>query len=177
MKVTLDHNCIIHLVNRTEIGEKMGAIVHDERNQCFVVNIGASEMLERGVRPNRYDKFEELLETASIAHLPRLDPLLIWDLTFWDKCVWDSDETRKLATEIEAALFGNSQRVDIAALGLESPLARKWVNQMCDVQTMWCHIQNGNDVFLTTDGNFSKESKMPRLLALGAGRIAHPSEL
>jgi len=174
MKVTLDHNCIIHLVNRTEIGKKVETIVHDEQNQCFVVNIGASEMWERGVRPNRYDKFEELLESAGIAHLPRLNPLLIWDLTFWDRCVWDSDETRRLAAEIEAALFGNSQRVDIAAVGLDSPAAKKWANQMCDVQGMWCHIRNGNDVFLTTDGNFSKESKLPKLLALGAGRISHP---
>jgi hypothetical protein len=177
MKVTLDHNCIIHLANQTAIGKQVAAIVLDAQNQCFVVNIGASEMWERGVRPDRYDKFEELLESARIAHLPRLNPLMIWDLTFWDRCVWDSEETTKLATEIEAALFGNSQRVDIVTAGWDSPAARKWVNQVCDVQGMWCHIQNGNDVFLTTDDNFSKESKLPKLLALGAGRICHPSEV
>ena len=177
MKVTLDHNCIIHLTNQTAIGKQVEAIVLDVQNQCFVVNIGASEMWERGVRPDRYDKFEELLETAGVAHLPKLNPLMIFDLTFWDRCVWDSEETKRLADEIEATLFGNSQRVDIAAVGLDSPAAKKWVNQMCDIQGMWCHIQNGNDIFLTTDGNFSKESKLPKLLALGAGRICHPSEL
>jgi len=177
MQVTLDHNCIIHLVDQTEIGKKVESIIHDNHNQCFVVNIGASEMLERGVRPDRYDKFEELLRTAGIPHLPRLNPLLIFDVTFWDRCVWASDETRKLANEIEAVLFGNSEHVDITKVNLESPAAKKWINQMCDVQGMWCHIQNGNEVFLTTDGNFSKKSKLPKLLALGAGRISHPSEL
>jgi len=40
MKVTLDHNCIIHLSNRTDVGKKIEATVHDKSNQCFVVNIG-----------------------------------------------------------------------------------------------------------------------------------------
>jgi len=77
MKVTLDHNCIIHLSNRTDVGKKIEATVHDKSNQCFVVNIGASEMREQGVRPDQYEKFEELLERAGIAHLPRLHPLMI----------------------------------------------------------------------------------------------------
>jgi len=51
MKITLDHNCIIHLVNQTEIGTKVKAIISDKGNECFVVNIGASEMREKGVRP------------------------------------------------------------------------------------------------------------------------------
>ena len=176
MNVTLDHNCII-LATRTAIGKQVEAIVLDVQNQSFVVNIGASEMWERGVRPDRYDKFEELLETAGVAHLPRLNPLLIWGLTFWNRCVWAGGESQRLAAEIETALFGNSQRVDIAAVGLDSPAAKKWVNQMCDIQGMWCHLQNGNDVFLTTDGNFSKASKLPQMVALGARRICHPSEL
>ena len=109
MKITLDHNCIIHLENRTEIGTKVEAIVSDESNQCFVVNIGASEMREKGVRPDRYEKFEELLELAEIARLPRLNPLMIGDVTFWDRCVWADEETIKLAVAIEAALFSKHQ--------------------------------------------------------------------
>jgi len=177
MKVTLDHNCVIHLENRTEIGRKVSAIVCDERNQCFVVNIGASEMREKGVHPDQYEKFDELLDRAHIVQLPRLNPLMIWDVTFWDRCIWGSDEMIKLSSAIQDVLFGNSPSVDIAAVGLDSPAGKKWLNQVCDVQGMWCHIKNKNDVFLTTDSNFTKETKLPKLIALGARRICHPREL
>jgi len=70
-KVTLDHNCILDLANRTPVGAKIETIIKDPRYECFVVNIGASEMRKKGVRPDRFDTFEELLESAGIAHLPR----------------------------------------------------------------------------------------------------------
>lgn len=177
MRITLDHNCIIHLEQGTEIGSQVETIVANRSNQCFVVNIGASEMRERGVKPEHYDRFEELLAAARIEHLPRLNPMLIFDVTFWDRCVWASDEMIQLAQAIESALFGNAQSIDIAKEEHDSPAGRKWLNRICDVHTMWCHIHNGNEVFLTTDDNFTKETKLPKLIALGAGRICHPSAL
>ncbi|HBA27742.1 MAG TPA: hypothetical protein DCY98_10215 [Nitrospinae bacterium] len=177
MKITLDHNCIIHLENDTDVGKAVRAIVTSIANECFVVNIGASEMRKKGVRPDRYEKFEELLGQVGISHLPRLNPMVILDVTFFDRCVFGDDSTIKLAGKIEDALFGESERIDIATVGLDSPEGCQWLNRLCDVHGMWCHIQNGNDVFLTTDNNFSKETKLPKLLALGAGRICQPHEL
>jgi len=177
MKITLDHNCIIHLANQTDIGARIQEIVSRKENECFVVNIGASEMREKGVHPDHYEKFEELLDLARIADLPRLNPMAIWNVTFWDKHVWADDTMIKLAADIEQVLFGKAQKIDIAAEGLDSPAGRKWLNRLCDVHSMWCHIYSKNDVFLTTDGNFTKETKMPRLIVLGAGRICHPHAL
>ncbi len=177
MKITLDHNCIINLENRTDIGKAIEAIVSDKKNNCFVVNIGASEMREKGVRPDHYEKFEELLAAAGIAHLPRLNPMVILDVTFWDRCILADDEMIEFATAIEDTLFSEAPRIDIASVGLDSPAGGKWLNRLCDAHTMWCHIRNGNEVFLTTDGNFTKETKLPKLIALGAGRICHPNEL
>jgi hypothetical protein len=177
MKVTLDHNCIIHVENATDVGRAVQAIVANATYECFVVNIGASEMRAKGVRPDSYDKFEELLCQTGLGQLPRLDPMMILDVTFWDRCVWGGDETINLAVEIEDALFGSAERIDIASVGLESPEGRKWLNRICDIHGMWCHIQNGNDIFLTTDGNFAKDTTLPKLIALGARRICHPKEL
>ncbi len=174
MKITLDHNCIIGLLNETAIGTKVRSLLSNSMNECFVVNIGASEMREKGVRPDHYDKFEELLNLADIAHLPRLNPMLILDVTFWDRCVWAGDEMIQLANSIENTLFGHAQKIDIVTEGIDSSAARKWLNRLCDVHSMWCHIHYANDVFLTTDGNFFKQSKMPKLIALGARRISHP---
>jgi len=65
----------------------------------------------------------------------------------------------------------------MTSLDLDSQKGRKLLNQVCDVQSMWCHIRKGNDVFLTTDRNFSKTTKLDKLLALGAKRICHPIDL
>jgi hypothetical protein len=177
MKITLDHNCIINLLNRTETGARVRAILANKEYQCFVVNIGASEMREKGVRPDHYDRFEELLESAGIAHLPRLNPMMIVDVTFWDRCILSDDGMVNLATDIEKVLFGEAEKIDIVQVGLDSSAGRKWLNRLCDVHSMWCHIFYKNDIFLTTDKNFRRETKMPRLVVLGAGRISHPNEL
>jgi hypothetical protein len=177
MKVTLDHNCIINLERRTEIGELVKTVVSNPINECFVVNIGASEMRERGVRPDKYEHFEELLVAAEIDHLPRINPMLILDVAFWDRCVLGDDDMIQLAKGIESALFGNAEPISIEREAIDSPAWRKWLNRTCDVHSLWCHIQNGNDVFLTADGNFTKETKLPKLIALGAKRICHPREL
>ena len=177
MKITLDHNCIFDLVKCTEIGAKIESILANSLNQCFIVNIGASEMRELGVKPDCYELFEELLTKAGIENLPRLNPMGFFDVTFYDRCVSAGDGDILLAKNIEIALFGNSPNIDIAEEGIDSKSGKKWLNRICDVYGMWCHIQNKNDIFLTTDRNFKKQSKLPNLIALGAGRISHPNEL
>jgi hypothetical protein len=121
MKITLDHNCIIHLENATAIGDAVRSIVGKTAHECFVVNIGASEMRARGVRPDTYTRFEELLVETGLAHLPRLNPMMIFDVTFWDHCVFGEEDTIELAKDIDDALFGRVDRIDIAAVGLDSP--------------------------------------------------------
>lgn len=177
LKVTLDHNCIIDLERKNEVGKLIESAVLDDRYQCFVVNMGASEMHKNGIQPDRYDIFEKLLADVRISHLPRLNPMLQFDVTFFDRCVMADDKMIDLSKRIESILFGGSRDLDMRPNMLDSPDFDLWLNRACDVQTLWCHIHNGNDVFLTTDGNYSKETKLPKLLALGAGRICHPNDL
>lgn len=177
MRVTLDHNCIIHLKDRTDVGIRLERIVRAGEHQCFVVNIGASEMRDRGVRPDRFDMFEELLLAAGIAHLPRLEAMLVWGVSFWGRSFWASPDAIKMFQELWSILFGKSPPIDVDQVGLDSKEGRKWLNQACDVESLRSHIAHGNDVFLTTDGNFTKQSKLSALLALGAGRICDPREL
>jgi hypothetical protein len=42
---------------------------------------------------------------------------------------------------------------------------------------MWTHIRSRNDVYVTTEERFVKESRRPRLSALGVGRICLPGEV
>jgi hypothetical protein len=177
MKITLDHNCIIDLLDGNATGTKIKVLVDSNIHNFYLVDIGASEMREKGVRPDRYDLFNQLLSDAGIAHLPRLSTMFMFDVTFWDRCIWGDKEMIALADRIENILFGDAEPIDIASKGIDSSAGRKWLNRLCDVHTMWCHIRNDNDIFLTSDKNFFKETKLPRLVALGAGRICKPNEL
>lgn len=174
MNITLDHNCIINLEKCTLPYEDIEAIIKNPDNQCFVVNIGASEMREKGVRPEHYEQFEKLLATARIKHLPRLNPMLILDVTFVGRSVLASNEMIRFAQEIESALFPNGQLINTGKVPHDQKAYKKWLNRICDIHTMWCHIQNRNDVFLTSDENFMKPPKKKKLLALGAREIHSP---
>ena len=167
MKLTLDHNCLIDLENGGAVADAIRAILAKTEHQCFVVNVGASEMQRFDVRPDNYAAFENLLIRIGVANLPRLDPIGFYGMTFWERSLYGGDKDQALLESIQAVLFGDSV----------ATTEHKAVNRACDALTMWCHINYQNDVFLTSDGNFFRPSKLPRLLALGAGRICRPTDL
>ena len=177
MKLTLDHNVIIDLASRSPNVAPLGQAIADGTHNVFIVEIGASEMRQRGIKPDRYDLFEQLLDEAGVARAPRLSPMMYWDVTFWDHAVWADEKMIDQAKQIEDILFGQSKSIDIDGEPDDSPKVAAWLNRLCDVQTMWCHIQSGNDAFVTSDRNFFKATKLPRLLTLGAGRVCLPDEL
>lgn len=176
MKLTLDHNVIIDLANNSANVVGLRKLLQSCNHEGFVVEIGASEMRRRGVKPDRYDLFERLLEEAGIVSLPRLAPMMIWDVTFWDHALWFDEHMAAKAKRIEDVLFGGSPALDITGEPDMSPKSAAWLNRLCDVQSMWCHLHYANDVFVTSDRNFHKATKAPRLLALGAGKICRPEE-
>ncbi|MEJ2147778.1 MAG: hypothetical protein P8020_21900 [Acidobacteriota bacterium] len=77
-----------------------------------MVNIGASEMRQKGITPDHYEKFEELLEKTGIDGLPRLNPIGIFDVTFFDRCVFANEDMKKLVDEIESILFPNQPKIE-----------------------------------------------------------------
>jgi hypothetical protein len=177
MNFTLDHNVIIDLAKGSANTTRLREVLAGTQHQGYVVKIGASEMRRRGIRPNRYDLFEELLEDAEIDSLPRLTPMMIFDVTFWNHGLWSDEGMSSRATEIEEILFGKSPIIDITGESFDSPKFAKWLNRICDVHTMWCHLHNSNDIFVTSDCNFHKATKLPLLLKMGAGKICRPEDL
>lgn len=177
MKATLDHNVVIDLANGSQNVSRLRQQIASGALQAYVVEIGASEMRQRGIRPDRYDLFEDLLREAGLAQVPRLAPMMIWDVTFWDHSLCSDEEMAASVTQIEEILFGESPAIDIAVEPEDSPKVASWLNRICDIQSMWCHLYYRNEIFVTSDRNFHKATKMHRLLSLGAGRIARPEEL
>ncbi len=177
MKITLDHNCLINVANETSVGEQVRKIVNSRNAECFIVNIGASEMREKGIQPDRYDLFEDFLASIGFADLVRLNPVGVWDVTFWDRCVWSDDKIDKLLDKIEKILFPVALKNIKHSADSNSPLSKKHINRICDIQSLWCHINSGNDLFMTSDKNFMKESKLPALISLGAKAISQPGDI
>lgn len=177
MKLTLDHNVVIDFVKDSPRVTRLREILKGPSYQAYVVEIGGSEMRKGGVQPKRYDLFEQLLSQAGLAELPRLAPMAFWNVTFWDHSLWCDNTMSDLAKRIEDILFGNSKPIDIANQPENSPQMEKWLNRICDIQSMWCHLHYRNDIFVTSDDTFHKETKLPRLLDLGARQIAKPDKL
>lgn len=177
MNVTLDRHCLFHLADRTAAGLALERVVARTDLRCFVVDIACAEMRRRGVTPEHYERFEGLLSAARLRHLPRLEPMFLVDVTFWGRCVPASAETARLAQEVGAALFGEAPALEMPPAGLDSPSGRAWIDRHCDVQALWCHIRNRNDIFVTTDEGLVLASRRSRLAELGAGRICLPDEL
>lgn len=61
MRITLDQNVVIDMANKRSNVERLKERVAAGAYEPFVVEIGASEMRRRGIRPDRYDLFEDLL--------------------------------------------------------------------------------------------------------------------
>ena len=51
-----------------------------------------------------------------------------------------------------------------------------WRKFKCDVQSMWAHIHNKRDAFVSAEDNFYKPDKTSALVALGAGHIKRPQQ-
>jgi len=169
MKITLDHNVLLDFVNGSPRVAPLREQITNGVYTPYVVEVGASELQQRGIQPDHYDQFEALLREANLESAERLAPIAIWDVFFSDHALWSSPELEAQADQIETILFGDSSQVESGG--------RAWLNRKCDVLSMWCHIYYSNDIFVTSDGNFHKATKLPRLMELGAKRVARPEEL
>lgn len=178
MKITLDHNCLIDIKNDTQEGQVLRRIISSSSHECFVVNIGASELRKRGIRPDTYHLFDKFLVNLGLKEVKRLNPMELIDITFIDFCIICSEEMVDLSKRIEEILFIQAIEEDVLIDNPPyQPIGRKFLNRLCDTQSMWCHIHYGNEIFLTSDKNFHKKSKRQQLINLGAGEIKKPSEI
>jgi hypothetical protein len=156
----LDHNVLIDVEKKTRLGMCLLGYINAEPKDYSVVNIGASELRIRGVRPDSYSLFELFLERIGLHGLQRLDPLGLINITFIDHCLVCSDAEVDLYLDINNTLFpsGYVKGEGLIRCGFCDPIERKRLNQICDAVGLWCHIKYKTDGFVTSDKNFIKKS-------------------
>jgi hypothetical protein len=171
LALTLDNCCIIDVLEDSPGRPHVEALVaaHREgRASVYIVTSTASELLRDRTTRENFSGFLDVLRKAGIDDLPQLPTPAILDFSYLDHCVLASDAMSSLVDEIRAILFGRNE-VTYAS----DPV--KWRNHTCDVLAIWAHISAGNEIFVTTDRNFRRATKLPRLVALGANTILTPA--
>jgi hypothetical protein len=184
VNVTLDRNCLIDIEENRQPRAAVQKLVHanGQHLRLQVPGIGASELLPGGLRPDSFSRFRDWLATLGLASVEILKPMAYYDVGYYDWCV-DADEAMQaLEKRIHDVLFPNvlfDYPTFCAARGIDPnqlPANAKWLNAKCDVQSVWCHIQAGGGIFVTSDANFHKCTKKSVLEGMGVGRIATPAE-
>jgi len=184
MKITLDNNCLISLKNKDGEHAAIRALVdlHPNKIALYIPAIAASENQQGDVSRTNFAQFQEFLAEIGCERCELLKPMLYWDICYWDYAILTDEQMVSVEQKIHNILFPNihfiySKYCKSSALDPDDAVnARKWIRAKCDVQAIWCHIHNNNDIFVTQDNNFHKKTKKQKLLALGAQEILRPSE-
>ena len=180
MNITLDTNCIIALEeNRPPDAVHLRCILQcatDHQLRLRVAAISASELQSDGGYSETFRDFEEKIARADLRDVEILLPPMIWDVTYWDHCIWGDEQCTKEAQRIHEILFPKFpfEYTDVDPMLRDGD--RKWRNRAIDVLALWTHYHNGGGVFVTSDENFHRPRKKEALVELGAGEILRPSE-
>lgn len=174
-KFTLDTNCLIDVEERRAGAKAVRALADAHAAgmaEVAVVAIAASEKQKDGKQLQNFADFEARLSALQLGHLEILNPMLYGGITFWDHSLWVSEPMVVLEKAIHEILFPTIKYLPEHVEARDDDL-RKWRNAKCDVQAYWAHVYGERDIFVTTDANYYKATKMPRLLAFGA----HPTKI
>lgn len=185
MKVTLDRNCIIALENDEPEAPALRQLVafHNVgKISLRVTAISIAERERKGAPPQYIEEFKQRIEAIGLGTIEIFPTLAYLGLAIVGWCYPAGEETAVFERKIHEILFPTTEfsYTDYCKrLGIdptEDEVDRKWRNRKCDVLTMWGHIRFEGDIFITSDRNFHRESRKPKLIALGAGQILTPQE-
>lgn len=184
MNVTLDTNCLIDLENNGANAPDLRVLVALYKNQKISLRISAISASERQANrtyATNFADFRQRTIAIGLAEECILKPMARLDITFLDWCIFADDQMLKLERQIHYVLFPNIE-FDYGAFCKARDLDHnqknpQWLNAKCDVLALWCHIYYGGDIFVTSDENFHKETKKPRLIGLGARDILTPRDV
>src|SRR5215510_3628437 len=181
---TLDSSCI-DAINEGRAEVKFIRMLADAHTagkaKVAVVALSAAEKHQVGSYFDDFDAFRDHLAAVDLARLEILKPMACFDISFSDWCIEGDETMQALEKQIHDILFPQSQFTwedycEEHGIDPSFSLRGDWRKFKCDVQSLWAHIQNKRDVFVTLDDNFHKPANKPALIGLGAGLIEHPQQ-
>lgn len=182
LTVTLDTNILVDLERQAPRTAPVRRLIDHPNVRVHLPAIIASERQPGGAYLDDFGMFVQRAANVGISEDSLVSPVGWWGITFWQRCLWSSDESTARERAIHAILFEQRPYECPDGLGSEfkanvpHPDYLAWRNAKCDVLMMWCHLHYQGDVFITSDANFHKATKKARLLALGARQIVRPDD-
>jgi hypothetical protein len=183
MRIILDFNCIIALENGEESAGYLRKLIslHDQNEiDLCVPAISGVEKLPNGDYSKSLSDLQNRLKKLSRRPLEILDTMAYLGMWFLGHGIFGNDELIELDKEIHNILFPEipcewDEYLKLCEADPDYSL-EKWKNVRCDVISMWCHIYHKTDIFISSDNNFSKSTKVQSLKKLGANKILKPKE-
>ena len=180
MNVTFDTNCIIALEENESTADDLRRIVRsavEQKLRLRVVAISASERSRRDATSSGEFSGDFQLKIANAGLEGVVEILIapaIWDMSYWNEsmCITEADDAN--AKQIQRILHPNEPLYPNEPFEPSSEHGRR-VNRAIDTWALWTHLHNGGGAFVTSDGNFHKQDKKPRLEQLGTS-ILRPHE-
>ena len=185
LKITFDFNCIVEIENNGSLVRHLNKIIDYFKNKKIIISIpmiAASEKKQDGKYSSNVNEFLERLKNLNISDANLLKPIVYWGFTFYGHAIYPGKELADLEKKIHSVLFPKieykyndfckERNINIK----DKPLNDKWLNVRCDTLALWCHIYYGNDVFISSDKNYFKKTKIKKLIELGAKNILKPNE-
>lgn len=169
--LTLDTNCLLDVKEANPGHESVVSLVGLHRRGLLtlrLVAVSATDLLDGHQKVETLDDFRKWVAELGFGGLEVLLPLGVYGYVFLDGAVIASEDDAKLYEDIGRVLFPNAYPSTA-----DHPPKR---SQICDTLLLWSHIHNGGEIFVTRDKNFTKATKTPKLIHLGAGRIMNAVE-
>ena len=182
---TLDTNCVIAVADARPEAQAVLSLAraHElETASVALVAISASERQQDGTTLTSFTQFKQRLVCLGLGQLEMLKPLAYFGIGYIDWCLFSGEESIAVEQRIHDALFPNipfrwSDYCTLKGIAPDSPsVGTSWRNAKCDVQAYWSHIHHKREVFVTSDGNFHKETKKASLLGQFGGAIVAPAQ-
>lgn len=184
IKLCLDSNCIISLELKEASAQSIERLIQAAdagKVAISILGISASERQLGGGQLRNIGEFIARLERIGASRLEILKPIGVREVTFWDWCIFASDQDSQLLAELHTQMSPNIRHSwpDYAA---EQPVDphdrstrahRKWINAHCDAQVAWACVHYQQDALITMNTHdFQKNAS--KLFALGLKRVATP---
>jgi hypothetical protein len=184
--VTLDNMCIIDLEQNRQHTPQIKKLIQMHRNKEISLRVtatSASELKLDRTHPHHFNEFKQRIVSIGLGDVEILPTLCRCNFSFLDYCVLGGKWQDELEKKIQTVLFaeGEMEFDDFCQKhGYDKGAKKawnKWVNNKCDVLTLWGHIWYNGDIFVTNDKNFHCQTKKPKLVELGSGKILTQPEI
>lgn len=190
LKVTLDNNCLIALEDLEPAADSLKTIIsyHDQgKIKLCIASITSAELTRNKTAADSYNIFIERIRTLGMQCAEILVSVpSAWAISYWGPAFQYSDKQElDLIKNIHSIMWPdtpfNHEEYRNASSGkvYKSGIAKKWRSRQMDVLTIFSHIRNSCDIFVSANvKDFGSQGSQKRkaLALLGAKQIMTPSE-